>query len=37
MKKLTLAISAVAAAFGATSAKADVSVSGSGALHICNS
>ena len=30
MKKLTLAISAVAAAFGATSAKADVTVSGSG-------
>ena len=30
MKKLTLAISAIAAAFGAASAKADVSVSGSG-------
>jgi len=30
MKKLTLAISAIAAAFGATSAKADVTVSGSG-------
>ena len=30
MKKLTLAISALAAAFGATAAKADVSVSGSG-------
>ena len=30
MKKLTLAISALAAAFGASSAKADVSVSGSG-------
>ncbi len=30
MKKLTLAISALAAAFGASAAKADVSVSGSG-------
>ena len=30
MKKLTLAISAIAAAFGAASAQADVSVSGSG-------
>ena len=30
MKKLTLAISAIAAAFGASAAKADVSVSGSG-------
>ena len=30
MKKLTLAISAIAATFGASAAKADVSVSGSG-------
>ena len=30
MKKLTLAISAIAAAFGAATAQADVSVSGSG-------
>ena len=34
MKKLTLAISALAAAFGASAAKADVSVSGSGAAYI---
>jgi len=36
MKKLTLAISAIAAAFGATSAKADVSVSGSGSAAYIN-
>ena len=36
MKKLTLAISAIAAAFGATAAKADVSVSGSGSAAYVN-
>ena len=36
MKKLTLAISAIAAAFGATAAKADVSVSGSGSAAYIN-
>ena len=36
MKKLTLAISAIAAAFGAASAQADVSVSGSGSAAYLN-
>ena len=36
MKKLTLAISAVAAAFGASAAKADISVSGSGSAAYLN-
>ena len=36
MKKLTLAISAIAAAFGAASAQADVSVSGSGSASYVN-
>ena len=36
MKKLTLAISAIAAAFGAASAQADVSVSGSGSAAYIN-
>ena len=36
MKKLTLAISAIAAAFGASAAKADVSVSGSGSAAYIN-
>ena len=36
MKKLTLAISAIAAAFGAASAQADVSVSGSGSASYLN-
>ena len=36
MKKLTLAISAVAAAFGASAAKADISVSGSGSAAYIN-
>jgi hypothetical protein len=36
MKKLTLAISAIAAAFGASAAKADISVSGSGSAAYLN-
>jgi hypothetical protein len=36
MKKLTLAISAIAAAFGAASAQADISVSGSGSASYVN-
>ena len=36
MKKLTLAISAIAAAFGASAAKADISVSGSGSAAYIN-
>ena len=36
MKKLTLAISAIAAAFGASAAKADIAVSGSGSAAYIN-